>query len=130
MKNLWKHSGILLIATGTLHTIVAIALFGDYLWNIVKDVLSSTLESDDVSQGLAFWFFVLGFFIIILGQILHHYIKKEQQPAPKSLGYWLLGLGVIGGVIVPVSGFWLFIPQALIILFAKGKQADPSLRSG
>jgi len=116
---LWKYSGVLLVATGILHTVVAIALFKDYLWSIIKNLLSGTLQSDNLSQGLAFWFFVLGFFVIILGQVLHYYIKKEQQPAPKLLGYWLLGLGIIGGIIVPVSGFWLFIPQALIILFAK-----------
>ncbi|MCL2414996.1 MAG: DUF6463 family protein, partial [Bacteroidales bacterium] len=60
---LWKYSGVLLVATGILHTIVAIALFKDYLWSIIKNLLSGTLQGDNLSQGLAFWFFVLGFFV-------------------------------------------------------------------
>jgi len=81
--------------------------------------LFNTIQDDDFSRGLAFWFLVCGIIIIALGHLLHYYIKKEQQPAPSLLGFWLLGLGVIGCIIIPVSGFWLFIPQALIILFAK-----------
>ena len=118
-KNFWKYSGILLFATGILHCIVGVAVGKDYLWGIAKEGFFNTAHEDDLSRGLAFWFLICGVVIIILGHLLHYYIKKEQQPAPKLLGYWLLGLGLIGGIIAPVSGFWLFIPQALIIIYAK-----------
>jgi len=93
----------------------------DYLWEIIKGGFFNTVADDDFPLGVAFWFMVSGICFIILGHLLHYYIKKEQQPAPRLLGYWLLGLGVIGCVIMPVSGFWLFIPQALIIIFANNK---------
>jgi hypothetical protein len=62
---------------------------------------------------------VVGAFIILFGHVLHHYIKKEQEPAPRFIGYYFLGMSAVGCVIIPASGFWLFIPQALIIIFAK-----------
>ena len=114
----WKYSGIFLVATGIFHSVVGIVVTSNDLWAILKDGLLNA-SGKDVNRNLALWFLVCGIFIIILGQVLHHYIKKEQKPAPKFLGHWLLGLSVIGCIIAPATGFWLFIPQALIILFAK-----------
>jgi uncharacterized membrane protein len=116
---LWKYSGIFLLATGILHSIVGIVMCKDDLWAIIKGGLFNTVKEDDFSRQIAFWFLVCGVIIIILGHVLHYYIKKTQKPAPILLGYYLLGLSVIGCIIIPASGFWLFIPQALIILFAK-----------
>ena len=114
----WKYSGIFLIATGILHSVVGIIVMGNDLWAILKDGLVNAV-GDDVDRNLAFWFLICGIFIIFFGQVLHHYIKKEQKPAPLFVGYWFLGLSVIGCIIAPATGFWLFIPQALIILFVK-----------
>ena len=115
----WKYSGIFLVATGILHSVVGIMMGGEYLWGIIKKGVFNAAKDDDLATGLAFWFLVCGIIFIILGHLLHYYIKKVQQPAPNLLGYWLLGLGIIGCIIMPVSGFWLFIPQALVILFAE-----------
>jgi hypothetical protein len=118
--DLWKYSGIFLLATGILHTLTAVVLGKDALWLIIKDGLFDAVGTD-IERSDAFWFLICGIFLIFFGQILHYYIKREQKPAPLSLGYCLLALSVIGGVIVPVSGFWLFIPQAIIIILAKRK---------
>ena len=122
MKNvkLWKYSGIFLIATGILHTIAAIALGKDALLEIIKDGLFLAV-SPDIIRAFAFWFLICGIFIIFLGQVLHYYIKKEQKPAPLSFGYSLLILTIFGCIAEPGSGFWLFIPQALIIIIANKK---------
>jgi hypothetical protein len=120
---IWKYSGIFLMATGILHTVVGIVLCRDYLWKIIKKGLFNALwisweAGFDTSLNFAFWFIVCGIIIIILGQTLHYYIKKERKPAPAFLAYWFLGLSIIGCIIIPVSGLWLFIPQALIIIIA------------
>ena len=117
---IWKYSGIFLIATGILHTIVAIALGKEAFLNIIRDGLYN-VPSPDYTRAFAIWFFVCGIFIILLGQVLHHYIKKEQKPAPLSFGYCLLIFTILGCVVEPGSGFWLFLPQALIIIFANKK---------
>ncbi|MCL2325029.1 MAG: DUF6463 family protein [Proteobacteria bacterium] len=119
MKNrkIWKYSGIFLVATGILHTIVAIALGKEAFLKIIQDGLYN-VASLDYTRAFAIWFFICGIFIILLGQVLHHYIKKEQKPAPLSFGYSLLIFTIFGCVVEPGSGFWLFLPQALIIILA------------
>jgi len=117
----WKYSGILLIITGFLHTIVALFLgYRDYIAMFRDGIFDSVGENSQ--RGLSFWFLICGIFIIFFGHTLHYYIKREQKPAPAFLGYYMLILSVLGCIMVPASGFWLFIPQALIILFANYKK--------
>ena len=122
MNKIWKYSGIFLFVTGYLHTLVAILIGKNELLQIIRDGFVNALGRD-YALGLAFWFLICGIFLIIFGHVLHHYIKKEQKPAPAFLGYYLLIFSILGCLVVPVSGFWLFIPQALIIIFADRKQS-------
>lgn len=118
---LWKYSGMLLSATGMIHTVVALT----QEWRVYKALFSDGLFDsigNDMQKALAFWFFIIGIILIMFGQSLQYYINKEQMPAPLFLGYALLIFSVLGCFIMPVSGFWLFIPQALIIVFAKRKR--------
>jgi len=121
---IWKYSGIFLIATGLIHTIVAIILGKETFLKIINDGLYVT--EIDFSRAFAIWFFICGIFVILLGQVLHYYIKREQKPAPLSFGYSLLIFTIFGCIIEPGSGFWLFLPQALIIIFANKKIKDAS----
>ncbi len=57
------------------------------------------------------------------GQTLQYYIKKEQKPAPLFLGYCILVFVVVGCIIEPISVFWLFLPQALVIIAANRKKS-------
>jgi uncharacterized membrane protein YecN with MAPEG domain len=118
---IWKYSGIFLIATGIIHTIVAIALGKDIYLEIIRDGVIN-VTSQDFTRSFAFWFFICGIFIILLGQVLHYYIKREQKPAPLFFGYSMLVLTIFGCIIEPISGFWLFLPQALIIIVANKKR--------
>lgn len=115
---LWKYSGTYLTITGVLHTIVALAIN----WSIYKTIISNGLVNsigNDFTKAFALWFLICGLLLIFWGQTLQYYLKKEQQPAPLFLGYAILILSIIGCIIEPVSGFWLFLPQALIIILAK-----------
>ena len=118
---MWKYSGIFLVATGILHTIVAIALGWEAFVEIIRDGLFINVSSRELSHEFALWFFICGIFVILLGQVLHIYIKREQKPAPLSFGYSLLVFTILGCIVEPGSGFWLFLPQALIIIVANMK---------
>ena len=118
---IWKYSGILLIATGILHTIVAIAMGIDVYAEMIKDGLFNSVKEDPM-KGFVFWFFICGLLIILLGYVTHDYIKKTQSPIPTSIGYSILLLSILGCIVEPISGFGLFIPQALIIIFSNKKK--------
>jgi len=117
---LWKLSGIFMLATGVIHIALATAMF----WNEIKEIAHNINTSGLVNPittiegNCAFWFLTWGVPMLFLGQVLHYYIKITQAPAPKSFGWNLLVFSVFGCIIFPISGFWLFIPQALIIIFA------------
>ena len=118
---IWKYSGILLVATGILHTIVAIIIGWDAFVEIIRNGLLINVMSRELTHEFALWFLICGVFVILLGQVVHFYIKREQKPAPLIFGYSLLVFTIFGCMIEPGSGFWLFLPQALIIIFANKK---------
>ena len=117
---LWKLSGVFMLVTGVIHLVVATFGGWDGLKEIADNIATSGVVNSvkSVEANCAFWFLTWAVPMLFLGQILHYYIKKTQAPAPESFGWYLLIFSVIGCVIFPVSGFWLFIPQALIIIFA------------
>jgi H+/Cl- antiporter ClcA len=114
----WKYSGILLIITSILHTLVALITSGNAFADMLRDGVFNSVESD-LTRSLSFWFLIVGVVCFIFGHTLHYYIKKMEQPAPKFLGWYMLALGIVGSVFAPVSGFFLFILQGIIIVVAK-----------
>ena len=125
-RKIWKYSGIFMIATGILHTVIAIIMGMEAFVDIIQKGLLINLTSRDCTHEFALWFFICGIFVILLGQVLHFYIKREQKPAPLGFGYSLLCFTIFGCMVEPGSGFWLFLPQALIIIFANKKMINES----
>lgn len=117
---LWKYSGTLLCATGGIHTILALFLGKDAFVDMIKEGVINT-TGNNYNRAFALWFLVCGIILIFWGQSLQYYIKKEQKPAPLFLGYSILVFAVLGCIIEPISGFWLFLPQALIIIIGNKK---------
>ena len=118
MKNLWKYSGIYIWASGLLHIVVGI-VSGLEGWKSIAAHGVVNASEVDPGTSLAFWFTIGGMFIVMLGPVVQHYIKMTGRPAPKFLGGWLLVFAAVACIVAPVSGGWLFLPQAWIILTAK-----------
>jgi MFS family permease len=117
MKNLWKYSGIYLWVTGVIHTMFGLAFGSEGYMPILRDGLVNAV-GEDVGRNFSFWFLVCGVVIIYAGLLMQRYIKDTQRPAPMSLGIFLLVFSIIGCAMAPGTGFWLFIPQAIIIIVA------------
>ena len=118
---LWKYSGRFLTATGVIHTIYALFIGNDAFSEMLRNGLVNSI-GENYSQGFTFWFLICGVILILWGQTLQYYIRKEQKPAPVFLGYSILLLTIIGCIIEPASGFWLFLPQAIIIIYSNKKR--------
>jgi len=114
---LWKKSGIFLFATGIIHNIFGILAGYEVMWDAIQDGWFNAFM--DYERQVFFWFLLVGVFMKLAGQILHHNIKKHQTPPPRCVGIYLLVMAAIGCAAMPASGFWLFIPQGIIILLAK-----------
>lgn len=121
---IWKYSGIILIATGILHIIVAFLKYGKTYMKIIRDGAVDAIGGD-CERGIALWFLVCGILLIFWGQGMHARIKETKSPAPRSVGWSLMVVSIAGCIVEPVSGFWLFLPQAAIIVLAGRKEKLP-----
>jgi hypothetical protein len=63
-----------------------------------------------------FWFLLVGLLLFVLGQLVQ-WTQEKTGALPDALGWWLLGMSIVGGVMMPASGFWLILPQAAYILY-------------
>lgn len=75
---LWKYSGTFLTATGVIHTIYALFIGKDAFSEMLRNGLVNSI-GENYSQGFAFWFLICGVILILLGQTLQYYIRKEQK---------------------------------------------------
>ncbi|KAF9906061.1 hypothetical protein EC991_001069 [Linnemannia zychae] len=92
----------------------------------------------DFARCNAFWFYLVGFNLIMMGRVMDWYLfpedvqeKKKGQGEtkkdlvrsdkvlPRELGYWFLGIGVAGAAALPKGGFYLMIAQGAALLLAK-----------
>lgn len=119
---LWKYSGTFLTATGIIHTIYALFIGKDAFSEMLRNGLVNSI-GENYSQGFAFWFLICGVILILLGQTLQYYIRKEQKPAPVFLGYsiLLLTLSVVLLNLPPVSGSFC---RKQLLLFIQIKKED------
>ncbi len=56
---------------------------------------------------------------------LAHWAQRRTGTLPPALGWGLLGLSAAGAVLMPVSGFWLVIPQAPLALALSRRGGAP-----
>ena len=137
---LWRYSGTLLVATGVLHCVCGVyiglatltRIGGDGVLNAIlvsgvsKELLSTHLfgaidltTNVDVLQRLAlFWFVFSGSFWIGTGFLCQSVIKRHGNPLPAHWGWFLVAFGALGCLLVPLSGFWLIVPQGVLVVLA------------
>ena len=107
-----------LIGVSALHTVFAVAVFGEVLASIYKRGVYNTVGGDARTAAVA-WFVLFGVLMFICGLAIATLEKSSSRPLPKSIGWSMLALGVAGVTLMPVSGFWLVFPPAIAVLFKK-----------
>jgi hypothetical protein len=121
-----KHVGMMMIATGILHTLVGLWFLRQPLLDILGAGTWMSVTGDR-SREAAFWFIMFGVVLMMFGQFVRWALARTGT-LPASLGWSLLGLGVLGVAFMPDSGFWLVLPQAWLV-FGLARQ-EPPLLSG
>ncbi|MBB3109623.1 hypothetical protein FHS18_001686 [Paenibacillus phyllosphaerae] len=107
--------GLLLMLTGLLHSIVGIAIYAKHFVPIFSEGLWNTVGEGQWERGTAFWFMMFGLLLMLIGYISDWLMKKKGIAPPASFGWLLFVICLIGAVIMPVSGFWLGLPQAWVL---------------
>ena len=79
----------------------------------------------DPERHAALWCLTTGGLLIALGQLARS-TQARTGSVPRSLGWSLLAIAAPGVVLLPASGFWLVLWQALLILF--GSRPQPEAR--
>ncbi len=112
-------SGPLLMATGVLHLVGGFVFYSGPLFAIAGDGFLNAVEPDvafsTFDREAAFWYMIFGVMLLMLGG-LTHWAQAQTGTLPASLGWALLALGVAGVILMPASGFWLALLQAVLML--------------
>jgi uncharacterized membrane protein HdeD (DUF308 family) len=114
-------SGYWLIAVSMLHVLVGVWVFAEPLMQIVQDGWFNTVAPNPLAPFYdredAFWFLMLTPFLVSIGQLCF-WSHANNVVLPQFLGWMLLLTAIVGVSLEPISGCWLFIPPALLMLMA------------
>lgn len=111
-------SGYWLIGVGVLHALLTGWQFADPLMDMVQAgwfnaVTPYPLAPYDREDAL--WCMMMTPFLLLTGRLCC-WAQTNSVPLPAFPGWVLLLAAVVGITLEPISGFWLLIPPALLIL--------------
>lgn len=121
MTSLYKRIGLIFTTTGGLHTLLGIILFHAQLRAIYGAGIVNGIE-EHYDRGFSFWFVFTGLLMMLLGFLMDWVVRKKQLILPKSFGYLLVALCLVGAIIMPVGGFWLALLQGVYIASQANKE--------
>jgi hypothetical protein len=117
-------SGRLLMVTAVGHALVGVVLFRQSLAAILADGLVNAIQppfyaaEPHFDRIAAFWFLLFSPVLFLLGQITNRAVERKDSSILGLVGWNLLGIGLVGSVVLPVSGNWVLIALAAIVLRA------------
>ena len=112
-----RHLGRLLIGVGAGHLLVGAVLFHAPLAAIAHHGVVNTVPLGvDFDRQAAFWFLFASPMTFLLGHLTNRALARQDAPFVRVVGWNLLGMGVVGAAVMPVSGFWLLLALAPLFL--------------
>jgi hypothetical protein len=109
-----------IIVVSAIHTVFALAFFGEALSSILKRGVFNTVGNDPMT-GAVVWFVLFGAMLFVYGLLVDVIEKTSPGQLPKNIGWGLLAIGIIGIALMPASGFWLIFPPAIAVITKKNK---------
>ncbi|QGY39102.1 hypothetical protein GM415_02835 [Pseudodesulfovibrio cashew] len=116
-----------LVFAAVLHTAVGLAIYGDALHGLLVGGVGPA-EAPRFDRLAALWFMFSGLLMFAIAGLSLWVIRKTGA-LPIFLGIAFLAFALVGGLVLPVSGFWLFIPPGLGIVAHALKGARPGPRA-
>lgn len=103
------------MATAALHTAVGLVLYWGGVSTIGRNgVIAAVPDFGD--SATAFWFLIFGLMFAWLGWMARSF-GREIGTYPPRFGWQLIAFGLLGGLLMPVSGFWIAVAIGLLVNF-------------
>lgn len=115
-----KKIGLTIIVIGVLHTLLSFVKFSGTFGEIISDGFFNS--GVGAERGWAIWFMTTGIIFILLGLALNQ-LEQQKLHISKSIGWGLLFTAIIGGAIIPISGFWALLLPAIPIIGIQRNQS-------
>jgi len=123
--------GPLLMATGVLHLLMGIlVLYSRPLADIARDGFFGAVEPQTLASTFdreaAVWFVMFGLLTLILGGLVH-WAQARTGFLPAFLGWSVLLLSLVGLILMPLSGFWVVLPPAVMMILVSRRAGSPDV---
>lgn len=120
-----------LVAIALLHLLSVPVFYDAALRSILAGGVVNAVESDPALRDLrsaGFWYLATGLAALTLG-LLTAWVERHAGTVPYLLAWALLGIASFGVLLVPASGFWLFlVPATLAFLTARRRRSQDDRR--
>jgi hypothetical protein len=112
--------GLQLVFIGACHELLLLGLGWPHILEAFGQGYVGTADSS-LEWGAIFWSLQFGLVVILLGAAVRA-LEPRPAPVPLALGVALMALS--GGLAMPISGFWLaLVPAGLMLAPSLSKRA-------
>lgn len=128
-SSFYRLPSVLLFVTAVGHVLVGLVLFREPLAAIWRDGIINSIGPQFLpgaeswlgsvrppfERAAAFWFVLFGPLLWMIGQVVRRAAERSDPQLLRIIAWDLLGIGIVGVVIMPISGFWLMIAFAPLL---------------
>lgn len=109
-----------IVGVALIHILLSALVFRTVFEAILRKGVIDAVGSDPTT-GLAVWCVLFGGALLVVGLAVTALEKRSSagESLPRSIGWALLALALLGVALMPASGFWLAFPPALAVLIGK-----------
>ncbi|MGH2615547.1 MAG: DUF6463 family protein [Thermomicrobiales bacterium] len=119
--------GLAVIVVGVLHLVSVAVAKSEALAAVARDGMIDAVEPH-AEREAAFWSLWFGIFVVTTGALIAR-LQAEGRAVPAFAGWTLLAMGLVGGLLMPFSGFWAGIPLGLLLIVpARQRSLRPASR--
>ena len=121
-------AGPALLAICLIHLACTPLFYGTGLDAIVDDGIVNGVETagpTEADRASTFWYVVTGLLLAPFGLLVWE-VERQVGRVPGSVGWLLLGFVTLTVLLMPTSGFWLFlVPAGIVLVRARASEPGP-----
>ncbi len=118
------------MATAVGHALVGFVLFRQPITAIVAAGFVNAIQppfyaaEPNFDRIATFWFLLFSPVLLLLGQITNRAVNNADAHTLELVGRYLMVIGALGSVVLPVSGNWVLIALGVVVLRAAAGVRD------